>query len=1359
MRRFLRRLATGLLLPVLLLALVLAALLLAANTGTGQRLIAWGLGEMSDGQVVLSGLSGALPGAPRIARLELRDGEGTWLVVEDVLLDIAPWQLLRLKVLIEAVTARSVVLLRLPPRDETTAAPIRLPMHILLERFFIEDLAIDQVVPGAPRLTIDGSGSVANAADVQATLLMTAPGRTDRYRLEVAISDGRDRFTLALQEAPGGLFAALAASAGVQVPADLDGWRLDARAEGPRSTLALNVALEAKLAVGPLQAAAEGVFDLESGSAAALRLSADVPAMTLAPGDSPGIAWRRMGVKADLTGPFLAPQGNARVDLDGLSAGEATLDRLIATIEGDVARLRFDAELDGLRAPGRLPEAAATVPLRVAGELTADDPALPFRLAVTHPLLDLAAEGGVTARSAQATLTLPDLAALAAPSGVDLAGSARLDLNAAAGGDPQLDATGELTLTRAPGPRPELVQGLLGPAARIGLSVRRDGDAWQVASAQIEGARIKVAAQGRVAGDALALGWTLDLPDLSVLAPGWSGRLEAHGDVAGDPEAPAVVADLALNAGHPDAGRGRVSGRLEARLAEPGGSLDLRGDWAGQPVAINLQAARSEDGGLSLSFGDSRWASVKIAGSLHLASGATLPQGTVRFSAERLADLDPLIAPWVGSDPGRGLAGRLSADVTLTDAGMALIEAEGKGLRLPGPVEIGTLTLSARVAEPLETAQTQATLRLGGFALGQVSGDLSLTAQGTAAALDLTADAGLMAPAGPVKLAAGARLDAPARRLALQRLTAQVRGETLSLLTPAVLDFADGLAVGRLRLGLRPGGTQASVEIAGRVLPRLDLTGTLSGLPLDLVRLVAADPPLAGTLGADLRLTGTLDAPLGRLRAQASGLRLTQGPGRAIPPAQVKVTMDLAPDGAQIDARAETGPRTNLHVHGRIGGRPPFTSRTLALRADGRVDLGLLDPLLTSGGRQLSGGAALKTAITGTLGAPRLDGTLRLTDAALRDRAIGLALTGVEGTLVLAGDTVRVERIAGQSGRGGIELSGSVGVLAPGLPVDLRLVARNARPVHLDQLDIQGDADLRLSGPAAERLTAAGMVRLSRVEVRLPDRLPATVATLQVRDRGGVGRPAAAAPASSALSTDLALDLVLSAPRAVYVRGRGVDAELGGEVQLRGTWADPVISGGFDLLQGEYELVGQVLRFTRGRIGFEGAQGIDPTLDLEARTTAAGSTAILAVLGTASKPRIELRGEPPLPQDEVLSRLLFGVAGGRLSPFQAARIGMAAASLAGIGGGEGLFGLGVLDRLRTGLGLERLSLGTDTQGGATVEGGRQLTDRIYVGARQGARAGEPQGVLRIGITPRIKLEADIGATGGTRAGAAYEREY
>ena len=1336
MRRLLRPLLFALLLPVLLLA----ALLLAANTDPGRRLIVWGLEEVTGGQVVLSGLSGTLPGAPRIGRLELRDADGVWLVVEDVTLAIDPLQLLRGKVAIEALNARSVTLRRLPAGGEDEAAPIQLPVRILLGRLVIDDLSLAGAVPGAPRLTVDGSGAVASAQDVQATVLMTAPGRSDRYRLEVAIGEGQYRLNLALQEAPGGLLAALAKAAGVRVPADLAGWRLDATAAGPAAA----VALKATLAAGPLQAAAEGTIDLESGSATGLRLSADVPAMALAPGDAPEIAWQRIGLRADLSGTLAKPQGEARFELDGLRAGDLTLERLTATAVGDPARVRMDAELVGLRAKG-LPESAATVPLRIAGELTANDPALPFRLTARHPLLDLTAQGGLAARAGQATLSLPDLGALAAASGLDLAGSARFDLAGAADGEPRLDATGELALTQAPAPLPDL----LGPATRLAFSVRRNGDAWDLSRARIEGARVTAGVQGQVARDALNLGWTLDLPDLGALGPGWSGRLQAEGGVTGDPAAPALVAELVADAARAGAGGGRVTGRLSARLIEPTGELVLRGAWAGQPVVVNISGGRARDGSLSLSFGDSRWASLTASGSLRLPPGASLPQGEVRLNAGRLADLAPLLPQGASA----GLDGRLSARLTLTDAGAALLEAAGEGVALPG-VAVGTLALNARVTEPLGAAQTQATLRLRGLAAAGLGGDLSLTAAGPAAALGLTADAALTTATGPVKLTAGARLEALARRLAVQRLEAQARGETLRLLAPATLDLADGVAVDRLRLGLRKG----SIEVAGRILPRLDLTATVTGLPLDLVQLAAPGLPLTGTLGADARLTGTLAAPVGSLRAQATGLGLTAGPGRSLPPAQVKVTLALAADGVQIDARTEVGPRANLHLRGRIAGGLPFTAGTLDLRADGRVELGLLDPLLTSGGRQLTGQARLNTAIVGTLAAPRLNGTLGLSGVVVRDRNIGLVLTGIEGTLGLAGDTVRVQHLTGRSGRGTIELTGSIGVLAPGLPVDLRLVASNAQPVQLDQLDVQGDADLRLTGRAAERLAVAGTVRLSRVEVRLPERLPATIVTLQVRERGGSGRPVAAAPPPTALP-DLGLDLSVAAPRAVYVRGRGVDAELGGEVRLGGTAANPLITGGFDLLRGDYQLVGQTLRFTRGRIGFDGAHGIDPTLDLEARTTAAGSTAILAILGTAAKPRVELRGEPPLPQDEVLSRLLFGVAGGRLSPVQAVRLGMAAASLAGIDGQGGLLGFGLLDRLTTGLGLERLKFGTDQRGESTIEGGRQLTERVYIGARQGGRAGETQGVLRMELTPRIKLEADVGVTGGTRAGVAYEREY
>jgi translocation and assembly module TamB len=1350
MRHVLRPLLTLLLLPLLVVAL----LWLAVNTDPGRRVLAWSLAELSNGQVVVSGLSGTLPTAPRIARLELRDAAGAWLVVEGAVLDLELLPLLRGTIAIAALTARSVVLHRVPVGDETAAVGIELPVQVLLGHLAIDRLDLDGAVPGAPALTITGSGSVATATHLQARVLITAPGRMDSYRLDLARGAESDRLDVAFQEAPGGLVAALAAAAGVRLPAVLDGWRLDASAVGPRTALDLN----AVLAAGPLQATAAGLLDLESQSAAGLRVSAEVPALTLALAGLPAIAWQRLSVRADLDGSLRAPRGTARVEWDGPAAGDLSFERLIATAEGDAARLGFALEVRGLHTPAALPEALATVPLRLTGELSLNDPALPVQLAVNHPLIDLSAAGGLTARAGHATLSLPDLAAFSGLTGTAVAGSARFDLNGAADGAPRLDATGELALTQAPAP----IAGLLGPAARLALSVRGEGAAWQIAAARIAGARLQASAQGRVAGDALALDWTLDLTDLSVLAPGWSGRMQVRGELSGAPRAPLLVADLTAQAGFQGVGTerlaGQVTGRLSARPALPEGSLALRGDWAGQPVRIDLQAERAADGSLNLALGDGRWASVAAAGTLRLPRGATLPQGELRLRVERLADLAPLLPP----EAAAGLAGRLSASLTLTPTGAALIEAAGEGLMLPGAVGVQTLALTAQVTEPLGQARTEATLRLRGLALGTVGGEASLSIRGPAAALDLTADARLADPGGPLRLAAGARLDAPARRLALQRLEGQARGETLRLLAPAMFDLSDGLRVDRLRLGLRTG----SIEVAGRLAPRLDLRATVAGLPLELVQLAAPKVPLTGTLGADLQLTGTLDAPVGALRAQASGLRLTTGPGRGIPPAQLKVAADLAADGVQLDVRATTGPRTDLRVHGRVAGRLPFALGTLALRADGRVDLALFDPLLTSGGRQLSGQAVLATAITGTVAAPRLDGTLRLTDAALWDRTIGLALTGIQGRLRLDGDTVRLERLtaqtAGQSGtgvgRGTVELTGSVGVLAPGLPVDLRLIARNALPIQLDQLDVQGDADLRLSGRAAERLNAVGTVRFTRIEVRLPERLPAEVAILEVRERGGSGRPVAAARPST-FAPDLGLDLLLAAPRAVYVSGRGVDAELGGEVRLRGTLADPVISGGFELRRGSYELAGQTLKFSRGRIGFDGAHGIDPTLDLEARASAAGSTAILAVVGTAKQPRIELRGEPPLPQDEVLSRLLFGVAGGRLSPVQAVQLGTAAASLAGVELGGGLLGLGILDRVRSGLGLERLRLGTDDRGDSSLEGGRQLTERVYLGARQGVRAGETQGVLRIEVTPRIRVEADVGASGGTRAGAAFEHEY
>lgn len=1257
-----RQLLVALLLPLALAGLVL----LAANTHAGQRLIVWGIEQASDGQIRIEGLSGTLPGAPRLARLDWRDADGSWLRIEDAAIDIDLWGLTRRELVIDALTARAVHLTRLPRSGGTDAQPLHLPLSVRLRRLTIDRLDLDATLLGLP-LTftiagnavalVTGCAESGCAVDAEAALELTVPDGTDHYQLTGQTANGQVRLHLRLSESPDGQLARLANRAGLGALIALGGMTFEGTLDGTREAMTLDAAL----AVGSLVLSAAGSLNPTLGAATQLHLAARASALTLSPGSLPGLktplAWRQAALTADLHGPWHAFQGSAQIQLEGLTTGDVTLDRLTASVLGETQRLRLDARVEGLRTPANLPPRIATEPFQIASELAYDDPDWPFQLRLRHPLLGLDAMG----------------------------------------------------LARQP-------------------------------SEDID--------------------WTMTLPDLAALVPGWSGEVRAQGQLTGGLSAPVLTAvltttELSIQApptlnGAADLGRGRLTGHLHARLADPWGALDLTGDWAGQPVAIAIIAGRTPNAGLRLSLGDSRWGSVAISGDLRLPPGAAQPQGALRLDAARLADLVPLLQPWTGTS----LAGRLDVRLTLPPAGTAEIMAKGADLLLPGAVRMRTLDLDGRLTDPGRTAEIRARLRLEGLSWegpnGVSNGVLTATAQGSALNPALTLDTDLTTPAARIFLETSGRFDLPARRLALQRLDARVWDEPIRLLAPVVLDLRGGIAVDRLRLGLRKG----SIEIAGRATPTLNLQAKMTALPLELLSLAVPESPLTGVLSGEAQLAGTPDAPLGSLRLQTKGLRLNTLAGRSLPPAGIKADIDLEPTGTRLAIQAEAGTDNRLSLRGRLAGRRPLAPEALDLRAIGQLNLNLLDPLLTGGGRQASGRVTLDAALAGTPAAPRLHGTLQLSEAAVWDRTIGLALTRIAGTLRLSGDTLRVERLAGTAGTGSVTLDGSLGLLAPGVPMDLTLVARAARPIQSDLLDAQGDADLTLRGNLADGLKVAGAVRLSRAEIRLPERLPANIATLRVRERG-VPVTAPERPSGLSGAAAIGLDLAISAPRAVTVRGRGIDAELGGSAHLGGTVAAPLISGGLDLLRGQYELVGQNLRFNRGRIDFDGAAGFDPSLDLESRASAEGGTAILSVLGRASAPRIVLRGEPDMPDGEILSRLLFGVAGGRLSAVQAARLGIATASLAGIA----VDGPDLLERARARLGLNRLTLGTDEQGRANLEGGRQLSEGVYLGVRQNARAGESQGVLRIEVSPNLRLAADVGAAGGTRAGAVYEIEY
>ena len=1376
--------------------LLLAALLLAANSDPGRRLITDQVNTLSDGLVQLQGLQGHLPLAPRIGRLEIRDEAGLWLALDDAALDLNPWPLLRGRIQVTRLSAAAVHLERLPASDEEAAeSPAASGVWYLppleLSQLSVQRLTLGEVLPGAPALSVAGHGTLTSLAALDAWLdppataqpeeatqggsLTAGPAprasdstdeavnqtaiepatatvaaqanllsvsldlrtldRQDHYQLTLDAHPQDNRLEVQVQEAPDGLISILLRHLGVQLPPEVDRWQLAASGRGPLVALAL----EAKLEAGPLQVSADALLDLPAQAAARLQLRAELPALALRPDFGVPLAWQAIHFTAELNGPWVAPQGEAHLEAKGLSYAASNLSRLTADLRGDTLGLKLSALATGADIPD-LPAEISGEPLRFAAEVSPQAPGLPFSLSLDHPLAQFSAAGHIATLAGQASLNLPQLTTLGRLLGRDLEGSAQVeaDFALAAAASHYLDWSAPTVAGVGIAPQVTKDSDTGTPAPKPTATAAGDSPSPSDGPRTADVASSSIVAR---AGDVASPGGLAPEPHVASPTDGVIADVVSPPDVTQAPSD--LTATLTLDARSPPWGVARIKGRLAANLTGQSGKLNLEGDWDGHPLNLQLLGAREVDGTLDLTIDASHLAGVNAQGQLRLPPDAVLPLGKIELKAPKLADLQPLV--------GQPLAGNLDLLLDLTKT-HALIRARGQGLRLPGELALESLSLDGQISDPVALSGIQARLQLGGLAVASTRGDLSLTAAGSQQALALSSEGQLETPLGPTRLSAAADLDIPGQRLTLSRFATEAQGQNLRLQNPAVLAFVEGVTVDRLRLELGGG----SLDLGGRLAPMLDLKARLDRLDLAWLAGLAGQPLAAGLLDGQAELQGPPTAPTGKLALKASGLLLTSNGGFGLPPAVLDANLTLKPDANQLDARVALGPQGELRLQGPIGGTLPLAPGTLGLRATGRLDLGLLNPLLTAAGREANGRVDLDARIGGTTGAPRLDGRVRLATVAFRDWNLGLSLTSLNGDLVLDGQRLRLEGVRAQAGAGTLALNGKVELFTPDRPLDLTLTARGAEPLRSDLLSLRMDADLSLRGPALDA-TLAGNAHFSRIDIRLPEHLAASVPVLQVHEEGVARQPRPAPPPREQTTAPfrLALDLSLDAPRSVYIRGQGVDAELGGKLRVQGQMADPTITGGFNLIRGEYKLIGQTLRFTQGHIGLDGASGLDPTLDLEARVTAAGSTAILGVKGTATEPRIVLRGEPELPQDEVLSRLLFGVAGTRLSPWQTAQVGLAAARLAGIGPK----GPGLLESARTALGLDRLSIGSDDKGGTTAEAGRQLSERVYLGARQGTRAGETQGVLRIELTPNLKLETDVGATSGSRAGIAYEKEY
>src|SRR4029077_16765753 len=183
-----------------------------------------------------------------------------------------------------------------------------------------------------------------------------------------------------------------------------------------------------------------------------------------------------------------------------------------------------------------------------------------------------------------------------------------------------------------------------------------------------------------------------------------------------------------------------------------------------------------------------------------------------------------------------------------------------------------------------------------------VPANARLTASGPIDALTLQVNVqspNLRGEAG--SLDAAARLNLNARELRLERVAAHYHGQSLRLLAPAQVAFAEGVTVSGLRIGVQ----NAVIELDGRLSPALDLRAAARRLDAPLINSFVPDLLPSARIDMEARFAGTFSAPSVLVTLTVTGLRANAA--RDLQAADIHATARLAGHAARLDAHFNAG--------------------------------------------------------------------------------------------------------------------------------------------------------------------------------------------------------------------------------------------------------------------------------------------------------------------------------------------------------------------------------------------------------------------------------------------------------------------
>lgn len=1380
----------GLVLGAVVLA---AAIIFGIDTGPGHRFVAEQIAALrfDNGMRIKVGrIEGSLYSKMTLHDLSVSDPQGEFLFSPEIDVDWRPFAYLRNHVDVRSAMAERMILRRTPKFKPTppSNAPLLPDLDIDVGRMRIGRFIAEPPVAGVRRiLTVDGR---AHIADGRAQVF--AKGGT----IAIEGKEGGDRFDLVLDAVPAK--NRLALKADVDAPtggviAALGGFKqpMTLRLDGKGGWKVWN-----------------GKFDADLGGSQMARLSLAARDGTFAIKGPTQVARLFTGPTAGLLGPITnldltAVLDKRRAKLSGLISSDAFTLRPDGIMDFsdntfDDLRLQF-ALLKPTVMAKNLSGSGLTASLALDGAFTR--PKAAYRINAAHLMMDDMGLEGLVAQGAARVdadkIMIPVAARVNRIVGLDTVAGGTLN-NVRLDGDVAIDGTRVLSDNmRLKSDRidaklilvADLSKGLYTGAidgridnyrlesvgvfdirTNMDLKSERKGFALEgtvharsrkLLNASLEsylGGNIAASSRVRYGSDGVVRFSSLRMnaPDLKILdgqgswspdgrialnARGASARYGALGvRVTGTIANP----DAHLTAEHPGFGIGLAN--LDARITGVRGGyrFDVKSDTDYGPLKadVTLQTGRQ----LAVQINSANLSGVDFAGQLTQTAAGP-------FAGQLTAN-------------GNGIGGvlRLSGEGKFQAVDFNL---RAKDAVFPGPANltIGSALIDGRAVlydKPLVIADAQlAGTSFGALdlAAGRVLVDYR-DGRGQAKAL-IEGISGV-----PFRLGVNADLAPELWRVAL---SGRVRGQTLRTLSPArIVPGKDGsyeLKPTALSFG------RGTAHVAGSYGDGIKFQSRMENFDVGILNAFMPGYGLGGQASGSLDFQQASANAIPQVDARLSVDDFTRTSSSTVSqPVDVNFIGKLVSDGAEAHAV--------IRKRGSVIGRMEATLRPLPA-GDGSWSTRLFEAPLGGGiryngpadtlfsfagqaGQTLTGSVGLAADFSCKLSDPCVNGLVKGRDLTYEYQAYGTKLTNMTLEGRFTGNSFELQSLNANAGSGTVSASGRMGLAAAaGYPMDLTVKMNQARLARSASLSASATGTVNLTKKAGESALLSGELRLPETRYQIVREGAVEVPHLtgvRFKPKTGPTRVTGdeeAEQISSAFSS-LRLDLHLRAPDKLYVSGMGLDSEWSADFTVGGTSSAPTMSGDVTLIRGNLDFAGRSFEISEGKISFNGGRTIDPSVSIKATETIEDVAVTVSVSGRAYNPQIEFSSDPSLPDDEILSRILFGSSIANLSAIQAVQLATSLNSLRASGGG-----LNPLGKLRSATGIDRLRILSPDEAsgrGTALAAGQYLTDDIYVELITDAR-GFTATQLEVSVTRWLSVLSQAGGSGVNSLSVKIKKDY